>query len=210
MNKKQKKTLQGGPVRLALVAVLAFLLAGCGLFNRNTEFEEVGAARPLEVPPDLDAPDTTRSMRVPDATYSRVAGGPVQRSDAPADVPADVRLEYAGDTATLLVPDTLDSVYRRLGFALERIGMEIVERDDGANAYLVEYVDRQARENRPGVFARWILRRKGPTDHSGVYRVSIEEAGAAASRVRLLTRDGDDAPERVVNDVLGALEERLG
>lgn len=196
-------------MRLAVIVGLAILLAGCGLFNRNTEYDEVGAGRPLEVPPDLDAPDTTRSMRVPDSTYSRVAGGPVRPANAPSETPTDVRLEYTGEGATLLVPDALDSVYRRLGFALERIGVEIVERDDSTSAYLVEYVDREARDNRPGVFARWILRRKGPTDHSGVYRVSIEEAGAA-SRVRLMTEEGGEAPERVVNDVLGALEERLG
>ena len=56
----------------AFVAVPAALLlaasvSGCHWFKKDTGFTQAGDARPLEVPPDLDLPDTAGAMLLPDA-----------------------------------------------------------------------------------------------------------------------------------------------
>lgn len=183
----------GATTRAAvMILLLATVLAGCGLFKRTSEFDRVAEERPLEIPPDLDRPDVSPVMDVPG-----VEPPPAQRGAGGA-VPG-----------VLEIDDTVDSTYRRVAIALERVGIPIAARRDEVHELLVEYEDEEAREERPGFFARTVLRRKGPTDHSGRYRLLVRPSGRG-SAVSIETEDGGSAPRRVSDDILGALEVRLG
>ena len=199
-------------ISLLTLWVLTISLTSCGWIPKQNEYEKVGEGRPLEVPPDLDEPDTTSGVRIPNATYSAVRGGPVdvQTPDQQlAAVEGAQVLDYQGDQV-LVLTDGMNSAWRRVGFALDRIGVEVEEAREEARVYLVEYVDVDAREQRPGVFARWVLRRKGPTDHSGVYQLRLRSHNDALTLIDLRGENGGRAAEPVKDAILNSLRDRLG
>ena len=109
----------------------------------------------------------------------------------------------------MILADDRESAWRRIGVALERAGIDVEERDADSWTYIVEYIDEEAREKRPGIFKRWVLRRKGPEDLSGPYSVQLHEDGSG-TRVELRDEKGRSARERVSERILGALRTRLG
>ena len=130
-----------------LLAVAAFALGGCGWFGGKTkEYETSREERPLEVPPDLDAPATSCALTIPDtrppaAGISASAPGTSvpPSGDVPPTPPAPVPSSYtAGEDSTLRVVDAPDGAWKRVGFALERSGVAAVAgRDQTAGTYTV-------------------------------------------------------------------------
>ncbi|HVF34341.1 MAG TPA: hypothetical protein VND91_03350, partial [Candidatus Saccharimonadia bacterium] len=51
----------------SLVLAASLVLAGCGMFGgkKREAYQGSREGRPLEVPPDLDAPETSRSLVIP-------------------------------------------------------------------------------------------------------------------------------------------------
>lgn len=199
--------------RILGLAGLVLLMSACGSIPGQSSYEPVDPVEALEVPPDLDNPETDRALRVPDSTYSRVAGGPVSNTSATAPgadqaPPKDTSLVWEGGVRSLRLADSEEGAWRRVGFALERIGLEIEERERDAATYTVEYVDASARESRPNVFSRWFLRRKGPTDHSGTYLIRLRSEGPS-TYVNILDEDGEPADEVITEELLTALHDRL-
>ena len=116
-----------------LIAVPAALLlaasvSGCHWFKKDPGFEKTGEARPLELPPGLDAPDTAGAMLLPDAkpmsvTRSSLGGGPSAASGSGFTV--------AGDR---------DAVFAKIGDALAKIeGVTIASKAQLLGAYDVNY-----------------------------------------------------------------------
>ena len=79
-------------------------------FANTAVYEDSDQANPLEVPPDLDTPNTTAGIAIPDVTANPVTQG----STATATVPA-----IGGDGFAMA--DTVDSAFRRVGVALGKI-----------------------------------------------------------------------------------------
>lgn len=105
---------------LAAAATALLASAGCSLFRGKTGYELSPESRPLEIPPDLDAPTTGEGLVVP--TVAPSAG----RTAPPAQA------FTLGDTPT--------SVFGRVGIALERIeGVSISERSQLLGVYTVSY-----------------------------------------------------------------------
>ena len=103
---------------LASTALLA--TSGCSLFRGKTGYELSPESRPLEIPPDLDAPATGEGLQVPAATSMSVAKA------APAQA--------------FTLSDTPASTFGRVGIALERIeGVSISERSQLLGVYTVAY-----------------------------------------------------------------------
>ena len=117
----------------ALVAVptallLAASVSGCHWFRKDPGFEKTGEARPLELPPGLDAPDTAGAMLLPDAkpmsvTRSSLGGGPSAASGSGFTV--------AGER---------DAVFAQIGEALAKIdGVTVASKAQLLGAYDVNY-----------------------------------------------------------------------
>ena len=115
-------------LRRALLATLLVAMAagtGCSWFRGKSGYENSPESRPLEVPPDLDAPVSDPGMRVP-----AVSG---------AKTPATAS-QGAATGAPFVLADALDGAWRRVGLALERIdGVNIGERDTVQAIYNVTY-----------------------------------------------------------------------
>ena len=118
--------------RLAGVALLA--LAGCssisGMFDSKVDYKGAGQLPPLEVPPDLTAPERDNRFVVPEARQSATLSGYQQeRKDQarPAGGTAvlptvdSVRIERAGAERWLVVPEPPEKVWPLVrDFWLER------------------------------------------------------------------------------------------
>ncbi len=109
---------------VALVAVLAGSV-GCSWFRGANPYDLPASERPLEVPPDLDAPRDQAVLRVPAASTAMAS------TAAPGAAVAAESFEVA---------DSAEGTFRRLGIALSRIeGVEIVERSQLLGLYTVRF-----------------------------------------------------------------------
>ncbi len=186
-------------------------LTGCGIFPKQSSYDKVEPGDALEIPPDLDKPESSTGLRVPDATYSAVSGSSLQQAPQnPLDDLDGVKLVEIEGEQLLALSDNKDSVYRRLGLALDRLGLEVENQDEETSTYEVNYVDRTAKDQRPGVLSRWFLRKKGPADYSGVYRLSVKPHSDGVTVIRVSDEDSGPAAERVLDDLLVPLRDRLG
>jgi len=126
--------MQSSPMRALSVAALATVLiaaSGCSWFRGKSDYEKAVEARSLEIPPDLDTPRVDPAMSVPAVGSANVARPIASASTA---APAIVA------SGPFPVKDSVESTWKRLGIALERIdGVEIVERAQVLAAYNVRF-----------------------------------------------------------------------
>ena len=114
--------------RLFAVATLALVAAsGCHWFHKpNKAYRGSLESRPLEVPPDLDRPNTEGAMAPPDTTRS------VMRSAVGASA--------AASASGFTVPGERAAVFAKVGEALAGIqGVTIASKAELLGAYDVNY-----------------------------------------------------------------------
>ena len=125
-------------ILLGLVAMLT-LLSGCGYMrakfgSSESEVYKVGAqSKPLEVPPDLDAPNKSGALVIPEpsptaapaAADTSVPGTIIASEKAP---PGTAAPSLGGEGIN--VADTPVSTFKRVGLALERSGVAKIEQTD--------------------------------------------------------------------------------
>ena len=127
--------------RSALVAVpVALLLAasvtGCHWFKKDSGFAQTGDARPLEVPPDLDQPDTVGATLLPDAKPGSVTRSSLGAAQAAAPSPAATAAAANGFT----VAGDRDAVFAQVGDALAKVGgLTVASKAQLLGAYDVSY-----------------------------------------------------------------------
>ena len=105
----------------ALAIALVTGLGGCHWFKHKSEYAASKEDRPLEVPPDLDRPDTSAATALP-----ALASGNAQSSLRAADV--------------LVSGSSASDLYPKIGAALEAIaGVTINGRAEALGSYDVNY-----------------------------------------------------------------------
>jgi len=113
---------RSGLLLLCAAAVLA--ASGCGWLRGKSVYEQSSQTRPLEVPPDLDAPVTDPAMALPSVAAD--AGARAAAAPTAAD--------------QLRVQDSVAGTWRRLGLALERTdGVTVEDRAELLSVYTVRY-----------------------------------------------------------------------
>jgi len=106
-------------VGVVLVAVVAG--SGCSWFRKKSDYQSSPENRPLEVPPDLNAPRTSDTMRIP-----AVGNGATNSA--------------SGALGSFQVADTAESTWRRVGLALARInGVTVNNRAEALRSFEVAY-----------------------------------------------------------------------
>ncbi|MGH8031956.1 MAG: hypothetical protein ACREO8_06210 [Luteimonas sp.] len=123
------------PLRVATVAVLAAAVlaaSGCSFFRKGNElYAPSPENRPLEVPPDLDAPSTDAAMQLP-PTGSGTSS--VSRSSLPAPAAS------APNTTGFTVPGDRDAVFAKVGEALAATaGVTIASKAEILGTYDLDY-----------------------------------------------------------------------
>jgi uncharacterized lipoprotein len=145
---------------LAAIALLS-LLGGCSYLrtkfgSKSDAYKNSSQARPLEVPPDLDAPNRSGALQIPEpgastATVATDGSAPAPLVPPAAAPPMSAAASLGGDG--LQVADTLANTWVRVGLALERSGIATIQaRDEAARSYEIRATGQKTR--RPGLLKR--------------------------------------------------------
>ena len=206
---------------LAVVAATS-LLGGCGFLNRhlerkNDEYKRAVESRPLEVPPDLDAPNHSGALSIPAPTTQASTSTPstAPATDVSAAAPAAASAPVAAATPGailsgegLSVSDTVNNTWARVGLALERSGAAtITARDASGRAYTVETTGQTV--EKPGWFKRAITFGRAGNKVTARVQLTVRvSADGSGSRVSI-EGAGDDAARDAARSLLQTLRERL-
>lgn len=197
---------------LLAIAVCPLILSSCGMFGEEKpEYYGVPESQPLELPEELDKPTSQSALTI---EYPPV---PLPEGEIEAVPPrilanqsgedGNSKLRWSSDGVYILVEDSSDSVHRRLGYVIERSGMEMRERGSDGN-YRFEY-HQPRRDNDQGFFSKVAFWREDAPDYSGAYQ-TLSEPDGDNTRVYLRYADGGDVPMDAAEHVLAILKERLG
>ena len=213
---------------LVLAVIASCLLAGCGWFNRNKKddlYKDSVQERPLEVPPDLDRPNTAAALTIPNVGAAAPAAAPATSASAtpgaaPQAAPAGAAAATAPSTAVaagpgatlsgdgLRVSDTVESTYSRVGLALERSGAAtVLARDDAAHSYDVQTASQTT--SKPGWFKKAITLGMAKGKTTAAVRLKIVVTGDGAGSKVSVEGATDDASRDAARALLATLSQRL-
>jgi len=216
-------------IKALTIALSCSLLASCGWFDRkfhkeNTEYKTSVQERPLEVPPDLDKPNTSGALTIPEggATVAPAATADASAPPAPAPMAAAPATGEAPVTTAPTAPgaaailsgdalhisDTVDSVWNRVGLAMERSGAAtILAKDESQRTYDVQTTS--VVTEKPGWFKKTITlgMAKGTTTAAAhlKLRVTAEGEGSKVS----VEGATDDASRQAAQALLTTIKQRL-
>lgn len=206
-----------GSVPTLIVATA--LLSGCGWFHRDRVdyYKGTQETRPLEVPPDLDAPSTSRELVVP------ASSGSASSSAAAASTTSSAPPEAAGIVASgpvdLHIADSVDNAYQRVGLALDRLQLgKVASKDDAAHSYAYDFEGTVTNKPAAPQEHHWYSRILHPFGGGGdkaetqsvksALRVNVTQ-DAGGSRVSVVPAPGDKSGEAAAQRVIAALRDRL-
>ena len=200
--------------RPALPLILVALsVSACSLFrDRPPEYLASEEGTPLEVPDDLDEVRAVRpvfiraeQMRMPSG--DELNPGPPRAASTAGGGDTNAFLAWSANGVYLKVNDTPDSVANRLGFVIERTGMNMLERNaEGRHRF--EYT--HPRTDDRGFFEKLLFWRDDEgANFSGTYETHLE-ADDEQTRVYLMYDTGRAANTSAAEHILGIFMERLG
>ncbi len=206
--------MKSARLTLLLVIVPALLLTACAGRDRQPIYLDSEEIEPLRAPERLDAPTIRRTYQVDGYFLPEMAGQSEARpprvlSSAEAEA-SQSRIRFGASGLYLEVRDEPDSVWRRLGFSLNRAGMQVQEIEQDRLRYDFRFNHDPIVIDRTGFGRLAFWRSPERVDHSGAFRVEVEPASGQTSRVLLLTQDGELVEMEQAEHVLSVLRERLG
>jgi uncharacterized lipoprotein len=206
--------------------IASCLLASCGFIDRhfrkqNDAYKTSVQEHPLEVPPDLDKPNTASALTIPEAGAAAAAPAAAGETSAasastPTTPPVVTASPAAGAAATpvllagdgLHVSDTVDSTWNRVGLAMERSGAAtILARDEAGRTYEVQTTGQTT--SKPGWFKKVVTlgMAKGKTTAQVklTLRVTAEGDGSKVA----VEGAADEASKNAAQALLETLKQRL-
>jgi outer membrane protein assembly factor BamC len=122
------------------------------------------------------------------------------------------KLTRAADgVSTLVVDETFDRAWRRIGLALDRVGFTVEDRDRTQGMYFVRYVDPEADPAKVDKgWLDWLAfwRSKPEVDPKAQYRLHVKQSDNE-TQVRVLTREGGVDNTTTAHKILGLLHAQL-
>lgn len=116
-------------------------------------------------------------------------------------------LTVAGEAPVLIVENSLDVAWRRVGQTLDRVGFMVEDRNRKDGIYFVRYGDPEVYEKKKGFFGKLF---KGDDSELSTEEYQIILAGRdEQTAVRVAGTDGQAAPEKVSVQILTLLHEQL-
>jgi outer membrane protein assembly factor BamC len=156
--------------------------------------------------PELEAEMLSRLM-------ARLGAQPAQVEAQKKPEAADVRAEITknGETPeSLLLRDSFDRAWRRVGLALDRVGFTVEDRDRSKGLYYVRYVDPDSVDEKSESFlsklAFW--RSSDAAKKQEQYRISVANVDRG-SEVRVLNVEGEKATTASAGRILSLLQAEL-
>lgn len=162
--------------------------------------------QPRAADPELEAEMLRRLMVKLGETKERA-----QAAVATPASPELARIESGESGSRLLVSESFDRAWRRVGLALDRTGFTVEDRDRAQGVYYVRYVDPEAdnasKESFLSKLAFWRSDKDKPKG-GDQYRIRVAEQGDR-STVSVLSREGGEETSGTAKRILTVLHEQL-
>ena len=139
---------------------------------------------------------------------------PGRRGAVPTAAPAgpvNATLQ-GGGAGPLLVNDSFDRAWRRVGLALDRVGFTVEDRDRSKGLFYVRYVDPDVdlSATQHQSWAQKLMFWKSPAKMvQPQYRIHVADAGANSSQVQVQDKNGGPESSSTGKKILGLLYEQL-
>lgn len=207
------------PTRTAFIFSMLVLLLVGGCFNRERQPVYVNSEeiRAIQVPPGLDQPNTRNAYEVPGYSVPELAaqGGQERPPEVLPSAQAEEsrsHIRFGSSGLYLAVEDEPDSVWRRLGFSLNRGDMQLQQTSTEDRRYRFSFSHEAIRPEKSGFFSRLAFWREAELiDYSGLYMARVVEGERdGQTRVELLDADGSVVDMDRAEFVLARLRDRLG
>jgi outer membrane protein assembly factor BamC len=185
------------------------------IFTNNNQDATVWQSRPADR--ELEAEMLSRIMLKLGAAQAQAAAAPPPGASASAagaataPGPANAVLQNAG-AGPLVVNDTFDRAWRRVGLALDRVGFTVEDRDRSKGLFFVRYIDPEADLQsgaKEGFLDRLKFWKSTPKSAQPMYRIHVADAGAAMSQVQVQNPQGAAESGATGRKILGLLFEQL-
>ncbi|HUP29118.1 MAG TPA: outer membrane protein assembly factor BamC [Usitatibacter sp.] len=166
----------------------------------TTKWQPLPADRELEAEMlvRMQAKIAGNDAKVAAATASAAAArpGPTRATQAPIAESRNAVLENAG-AGPLVVNDSFDRAWRRVGLALDRVGFTVEDRDRSKGLFFVRYIDPEAdlksAKDSGGFLDKLAFWKPAPKPAAPQFRIHVSDAGASMSQVQVQNTQG--APE---------------
>jgi uncharacterized lipoprotein len=196
-----------------LVLVCVAVTVSCSFFkDRDPEYYTAVESSSLEVPDKYDRPETQQALVItmrpmPLSDFGALEARPPRIASTSTGEKSNSTFGWSAKGIYLLVDDTPESVYRRLGYVLERTGM--VMRDKASDgSYRFEYYQ-EFTDLDEGFFSRFAFWRDDVEDYSGAYMAQVEQQDGK-SRIYLRYADNTPVEPDATEHVLEILQARFG
>jgi outer membrane protein assembly factor BamC len=130
---------------------------------------------------------------------------------APSNEPRNAVLQNAG-AGPLVVNDSFDRAWRRVGLALDRVGFTVEDRDRSKGLFFVRYIDPDAdvkSGQKEGFMNKLMFWKSPPKSSQPQYRIHVADAGASMSQVQVQDSKGSPEATPTGKKILGLLFEQL-
>lgn len=204
--------------RIFALLLLAGIMAGC-VFSGNKEpvYATSEEVPPIHVPQGLSNPQTRATFEIPGYSLPELAARvdetrpPTVMTSADAEK-ARSRIRFGPTGLYLEVDDQAASVWRRLGFALNRGEMAIDRVLDDQRRFEVRFIHEPVESSDRGLFSSVFLfwKEQESTDYSGTYLFEVQRETSDTTRVAILDENGEVVGMGRAEFVLTRLQERLG
>ncbi|MEN1727342.1 MAG: hypothetical protein AAGJ52_02770 [Pseudomonadota bacterium] len=200
--------------QVTLMALASLMMNGC--FNRDRQpiYVQSEEVPEIQVPDDLSLPPVQRTYDIPGVFLPELAGAgnearpPVVMSSAEAEASRS-HIRFGPTGLYLEVEDEVSSVWRRLGFTLNRGGMTVRDVVEADRRYDFDFTHDPIQMERSGMSRLFFWQSGNFMDYSGAFQVRLDAEGNN-TRVLLLNRDGNVVGMDQAEFVLAVLRERLG
>lgn len=199
---------------------LTSLLGGCGFIHRHFDrkddsYKKSVNERPLEVPPDLDTPNSSGALVVPAAGAAAgtasIGSATPPGTDATGSPPAAAAsargVAIGGDS--IVVTDNVDNTWSRVGLALERSGAaRILSRDQAGATYTVQTTGQTT--TKPGWFKRAITLGMASSKTTAQVQLTVRVSAEGSTGCKVgIEGATDEASQDAARALLATLRQRL-
>ena len=199
------------------------------IFVSNRAMEEVYVGsqqdttrwQPLPADRELEAEMLTRiqakiggnEAKAVQAAAAAKAPQPTRATQAPAPAaPKNAVLENSG-AGPLVVNDSFDRAWRRVGLALDRVGFTVEDRDRSKGLFFVRYADPDIDPKKAAANETWVDKLKfwkpAAKVSAAQYRIYVSDAGSSASQVQVQDAKGEPEKSETGKRILALLYDQL-
>ena len=154
--------------------------------------------------PELEAEMLSRLMRRLGAKEEQV------QAQAPVEVPKAQLMKNGEFPETLMLPDSFDRAWRRVGLALDRVGFTVEDRDRSKGLYYVRYLDPDidGKGKSGSGWSRLAFWRSDDSKKDEQYRISVANADDG-SEVTVQSAEGASTKSPTAGRILALLQNEL-